>query len=45
MRSSRVTPLVINDPQVLAFVRNSTVFDADHLLQQIDIVDNAACSW
>ena len=28
MRQSRVTSVVINDPQVLTFIQNTTVFDA-----------------
>ncbi len=36
---------VIPDPDIQQFLRNATIPDADYFLQQLDVVDTAACSW
>ena len=33
------------DPEIAYFVNNMTVPDVDFFLHQLEIVDNAACSW
>ena len=33
------------DPEISYFVNNMTVPDVDFFLHQLEIVDNAACSW
>ena len=33
------------DPEITYFVNNMTVPDVDFFLHQLEIVDNAACSW
>jgi hypothetical protein len=36
---------IIQNEELKRFIENTTVFNATHLLHQLDIVDNAACSW
>ena len=33
------------DPDITYFVNNMTVPDVTFFLQQLEVVDNAACSW
>ena len=45
MQSRPAFAALVDDPEILKFIENTTVFDADYLLHQLDVVDNAACSW
>ena len=36
---------LIDDPAVRDFIMNQTIPDPEFFLKQLDVVDNAACSW